>query len=43
MTTLWEIEGCNIYEICALHNHFSKQIILNKEEEYVKMIVNISL
>jgi hypothetical protein len=43
MTTLWEIDGFNIYEIHALHNHFSKHIILNKEEEFVKMVVNNGL
>lgn len=39
ISTVWEIEGCNIYEIHTLHNHSSKHIILNKEEEYVKMVV----
>jgi hypothetical protein len=43
MITVWEIEGCNIHEICVLHNHYSKHIILNKEEEYIKMVANNDL
>jgi len=43
MTALWATEGCTIYEIHALHNNFSKHFILNKEEEYVKMVVNNGL
>jgi len=35
--------GFNIYEKHALRNNFSKHIILNKEEEYVKMVVNNGL
>jgi hypothetical protein len=39
ISAVWEIEGSNIYGIHTLHNHFAKHIILNKEEEYVKMVV----